>query len=65
MFKGSKGDPGENNKEYSYRVIKEGIMSLKLKPGQAISEIELGRGIANFSDSNKRSNGEIKRRTFS
>jgi DNA-binding GntR family transcriptional regulator len=32
---------GENNKDYAYRVIKEGIMSLELKPGQAISEIEL------------------------
>lgn len=32
---------GENNKEYSYRVIKDGIMSLQLQPGQAISEIEL------------------------
>ena len=32
---------GENNKDYSYRVIKEAIMSLELKPGQAISEIEL------------------------
>lgn len=41
MFKGSIRHPGENNKEYSYRVIKENIMSLKLKPGQAISEIEL------------------------
>ena len=33
--------PGENNKEYSYRVIKDGIMSLQLKPGQSISEVEL------------------------
>ena len=32
---------GENNKDFSYRVIKEAIMSLELKPGQAISEIEL------------------------
>jgi DNA-binding GntR family transcriptional regulator len=32
---------GENNKDYAYRVIKEGIMYLELKPGQAISEIEL------------------------
>ncbi len=32
---------GENNKDYSYRVIKEAIMSLELRPGQAISEIEL------------------------
>lgn len=33
--------PGENNKAYSYRVIKDGIMSLQLKPGQSISEVEL------------------------
>lgn len=33
--------PGENNKEYSYRVIKDGIMCLQLEPGQSISEIEL------------------------
>ena len=33
--------PGENNKTYSYRVIKDGIMSLQLKPGQSISEVEL------------------------
>lgn len=32
---------GENNKDFSYRVIKEAIMSLELRPGQAISEIEL------------------------
>nr|WP_295972586.1 GntR family transcriptional regulator [uncultured Bacillus sp.] len=41
MFKGSVRLAGENNKEYSYRVIKEGIMSLRLKPGQTISEVEL------------------------
>jgi DNA-binding GntR family transcriptional regulator len=37
--------PGENNKDYSYRVIKEGIMSLELQPGQAISEIELAEAL--------------------
>lgn len=36
---------GENNKDYAYRVIKEGIMSLELKPGQAISEIELAEAL--------------------
>jgi DNA-binding GntR family transcriptional regulator len=36
---------GENNKEYAYRVIKEGIMSLELQPGQAISEIELAEAL--------------------
>lgn len=33
--------PGENNKDYSYRVIKNAIMRLELHPGQAISEVEL------------------------
>jgi DNA-binding GntR family transcriptional regulator len=41
MLTVSKRLPGENNKDYAYRVIKEGIMSLELEPGQAISEIEL------------------------
>jgi DNA-binding GntR family transcriptional regulator len=36
---------GENNKDYAYRVIKEGIMSLELTPGQAISEIELAESL--------------------
>ena len=35
--------PGENNKDYSYRVIKESIMHLELEPGQAISEVELAQ----------------------
>lgn len=33
--------PGENNRDYSYKVVKEAIMSLQLKPGQAISEVGL------------------------
>lgn len=37
---------GENNKDYAYRIIKEGIMSLELKPGQAISEIELAEALS-------------------
>ena len=45
MFKGKTRLPGENNKEYSYRVIKEGIMSLELRPGQEISEIELAESL--------------------
>lgn len=35
--------PGENNKDYAYRVIKDSIMALELEPGQAISEIELAQ----------------------
>ncbi|WP_042454028.1 GntR family transcriptional regulator [Neobacillus dielmonensis] len=37
--------PGENNRDYSYRVIKEAIMALELKPGQTISEIELAEAL--------------------
>jgi DNA-binding GntR family transcriptional regulator len=32
---------GENSKEYAYRVLKDNIMSLELKPGQNINESEL------------------------
>ena len=45
MFEGKTRLPGENNKEFSYRVIKEGIMSLELRPGQEISEIELAEAL--------------------
>ncbi|MBB6446990.1 GntR family transcriptional regulator [Bacillus benzoevorans] len=45
MIKGARKHPGENNKEYSYRVIKDKIMSLELKPGQAISEVELAEAL--------------------
>ena len=45
MLKGTNKRPGENNREYSYRVIKEKIMSLELKPGQAISEGELAEAL--------------------
>ena len=31
----------ENNGEYAYRIIKDAIMTLELKPGQAFSELEL------------------------
>jgi DNA-binding GntR family transcriptional regulator len=34
----------ENNKQYTYRVLKENIMNLNLKPGESISELDL----ANF-----------------
>ncbi len=37
--------PGENNKDYSYRIIKEGIMSLELEPGQLIREIEFAEAL--------------------
>ena len=38
--------PGENNKDYAYRIIKDSIMSLKLKPGQSISEVELAEALS-------------------
>ena len=31
----------ESNKDYVYRILKENIMSIELKPGELISEIEL------------------------
>ncbi len=45
MLTVSKRLTGENNKDYSYRIIKEGIMSLELQPGKAISEIELAEAL--------------------
>ncbi|WP_428911078.1 GntR family transcriptional regulator [Niallia sp. Krafla_26] len=38
--------PGENNKDYAYRMIKSSIMSLELEPGQSISEIELAEALS-------------------
>ena len=35
--------PNERNKEFSYRVIKEGIMSMELQPGQTINESDLAK----------------------
>ena len=31
----------ESRKEYAYRILKENIMSLELKPGELLSEVEL------------------------
>jgi len=45
MFTVDKRKSGENNKNYSYRVIKDAIMFLELKPGQAISEVELAEAL--------------------
>ena len=41
----SKRLTNENNKMYSYRAIKEGILSLQLKPGQALSAVELAKAL--------------------
>ena len=43
MFPLSKKLPSENNKIYSYRAIKEGILSLQLQPGQALSVVDLAK----------------------
>jgi DNA-binding GntR family transcriptional regulator len=45
MMKISAKLAGENNKDYSYRVIRENIMSLTLAPGQVISEIDLAEAL--------------------
>jgi len=37
---------GENSKEYAYRVLKDNIMSLELKPGQNINESELSQQLS-------------------
>ena len=36
---------GENMKDYSYRLVKNAIMSLQLQPGQSISEVELAESL--------------------
>lgn len=33
--------PDETNKDFAYRTLKDNIMNFNLKPGQAISEVEL------------------------
>ena len=45
MFPLSKKLPSENNKMYSYRAIKEGILSLQLQPGQALSVVDLAKAL--------------------
>lgn len=45
MFAVSAKLPGENNKDYSYRIIKEAIMTLQLEPGKCISEVELAEAL--------------------
>lgn len=45
MMKLSPKRAGENNKDYSYRMIRENMMSLTLAPGQVISEIDLAEAL--------------------
>lgn len=33
--------PGENNRDFAYRTIKQAIMKLELEPGQPISELDI------------------------
>jgi DNA-binding GntR family transcriptional regulator len=37
--------PGENNLDFSYRVIKEGIMSLQLVSGETLKAGELAEAL--------------------
>jgi DNA-binding GntR family transcriptional regulator len=37
---------GENTKEYSYRLVKNAIMSLQLQPGQSIREADLAASLS-------------------
>lgn len=43
MLKGVSKKSKENTRQYIYRVLKENIMNLNLKPGQSIGEIELSK----------------------
>ena len=45
MFTVTARKAGENNKTYSYRILRNAIMYLELKPGQAISEVELAEAL--------------------
>ena len=65
MFPLSKKLPSENNKTYSYRAIKEGILSLQLQPGQALSVVDLAKALKISTTPIERGNGEITTRTLS
>ncbi|MEJ8303710.1 GntR family transcriptional regulator [Saccharibacillus sacchari] len=45
MLSGANRLPGENGKDYAYRVIRQNIMNLTLEPGKAISEIDLAEAL--------------------
>lgn len=45
MFTVTARRSGENNKTYSYRILRDAIMYLELKPGQALSEVELAEAL--------------------
>lgn len=45
-FVGVKKEKGENNKQFTYRILKENIMNLSLKPGEEISEVEISEALS-------------------
>ncbi|WP_172255344.1 GntR family transcriptional regulator [Saccharibacillus deserti] len=45
MWKAAERNPGENGKDYAYRVIRQNIMDLTLAPGLAVSEIDLAAAL--------------------
>ena len=57
--------PGENNKDYAYRVIKDAIMYLELKPGQSISEVELAEALNLSRTPIREVLTKLRERTFS
>ena len=60
MFPLSKRLPGENNKSFAYRAIKEGILSLQLPPGQALSVPELAETLKVSSTPIKEALGRLQ-----
>ena len=44
-FIGVKKEKGENNKQFTYRILKKNIMKLSLKPGEEISEVEISEAL--------------------
>lgn len=44
-FIGVKKEKGENSKQFTYRILKENIMNLSLKPGEEISEAEISEAL--------------------
>ena len=61
MFPLSKKLPSENNKIYSYRAIKEGILSLQLQPGQALSVVDLAKVLKVSTTPIKEAMGRLQR----
>ena len=65
MFPLSKKLPSENNKIYSYRAIKEGILSLQLQPGQALCVVDLAKVLNVSTTPIKEAMGRLQHRTLS